>query len=218
MNIVTGTHADEKMNVDKAKDIGVAIMTSMTDQSPFEYKFKKSDQATNLCSKTALQISGEQVQIDPDLLFQCLIIAARSVDEANLFKYELCSYPAALFDSPFNFREPQKHLFADAIWSTLSDVPPLGPCEELQFVLDGGALLHRIPWAKGFPTFNEICKMYTEYITKKYSKAVVIFDGYSTSSTKDLTHRRRAKGKRAKSDIHGRHEGYGKKRSIFVKP
>ena len=36
--------------------------------------------------------------------------------------------------------------------------------------------------------------MYTEYVTKKYSEAIVVFDDYGESSTKDMVHQRRAKG------------------------
>ena len=33
------------------------------------------------------------------------------------------------------------------------------------------------------------------YVLKKYGKAVVVFDGYSAASTKDMVHKQRAKGK-----------------------
>ncbi len=38
--------------------------------------------------------------------------------------------------------------------------------------------------------------MYTEYVTKKYGKAVFVFDGYSGTSTKDMTHQRRTEGRK----------------------
>ena len=38
-------------------------------------------------------------------------------------------------------------------------------------MLDGGALLQRIPWEKG-ATFKEICITYTEYVTRKYGNAI----------------------------------------------
>ena len=38
--------------------------------------------------------------MDPQLLFQRLIIASQSLDNMSaIFKYELCSYPPSLFDS-----------------------------------------------------------------------------------------------------------------------
>ena len=36
--------------------------------------------------------------------------------------------------------------------------------------------------------------MYTDYVTKKYGEAIIVFDGYGESSTKDMVHQRRAKG------------------------
>jgi len=58
-----------------------------------------------------------------------------------------------------------------------------------------GGLLHRVPWTKG-ATYDQICEQYSAYVTKKYGKATVVFDGHSdTSSTKDCAHMRRSSGK-----------------------
>ena len=70
--------------------------------------------------------------------------------------------------------------------------------ENVRFVLDGGALLHRIPWARG-STFGCILKSYTDFVAKNYGAAVIVFDGYEKFSTKDMTHRRRSKGKKGVS-------------------
>ena len=57
-------------------------------------------------------------------------------------------------------------------------------------VLDGGALLHRIPCPKG-KKYDEICDTYVEYVLPKYGRATVVFDGYLDGpSTKDATHDR----------------------------
>ena len=60
-------------------------------------------------------------------------------------------------------------------------------------MLDGGALLQWIPWARG-TTYKEICHVYRGYVSKKYGEAVVVFDGYEGKSMKDMTHQRRTKG------------------------
>ena len=78
-------------------------------------------------------------------------------------------------------------MLANAIWSLLPDKGIPGLPRELQCVLDGGALLQRIP-------FKEICTVYTEYVTRKYGNAIVVFDAYQSKSTKDMTHQRRTKG------------------------
>ena len=89
-------------------------------------------------------------------------------------------------------RESQKSVLANAIWNLLHTYIP-GIPGEVKFVLDGGSLLQRIPWMQG-ATYKDICTAYTEYVTKKYGEAIIVFDGYSESSTKDMVHQRRAKG------------------------
>ena len=59
-------------------------------------------------------------------------------------------------------------------------------CQDQQYVLDGGSLLHRISWAKD-KTYCETAK------SSRYGRAIVIFDGYGSGpSTKDMTHLRRS--------------------------
>ena len=60
-------------------------------------------------------------------------------------------------------------------------------------MLDGGSLLQHIPWTQG-AIYREICTVYTDYVAKKYGEAIVVFDGYGESSTKDVVHQRRVKG------------------------
>lgn len=74
-----------------------------------------------------------------------------------------------------------------------------GPKGEVQCVLDGGALFHRIPWPQGFPKYRQICDIYCQYVTGTYGAAVVIFDGYKQSSTNDMAHQRGTGGKTATS-------------------
>ena len=192
-NICTGVHAHKTVNVEMAKDVGKAILSSMEGKTAAEYRFKRDQQVITLVMKSAVKIDGVAVQIDPQLLFQQLTIAARATDNLkDVFQYELCSYPPALFDSTLLLQEPQKPVLANAIWDLLKpDTTEIA--DEVQYVLDGGTLLQRIPWAKG-ATYKEICSHYTEYVSKKYGKAVVIFDGYKGKFTKDMTHQRRTKG------------------------
>ena len=145
-NISTGVHANPSVNVDAAKAIGNTILANMDAE---EYSFKKRDQAITMRTKSSLKIDGEAVHMDPHLLFQRLTIAAKaSQDLPSVFKYELCSHPPALFDTSLMLRQPQKPVLAEAIWKLhtpdLSEVT--GP---VQNVLDGGALIQRIPWTRG---------------------------------------------------------------------
>ena len=60
-------------------------------------------------------------------------------------------------------------------------MPELPSQERPQFVLDGGAILHLIPWQRGVP-FALVLKTYADYITGTYGQPVVVFDGYQESS------------------------------------
>ena len=135
------------------------------------------------------------VQIDSELLFQRLIIAPKSAEQKEeMFRFELCPHPPSLIDETMMLREAQKSVLGDAIWSKLEP----GTREsigEVQYVLDGGSLLHHIPWPRGSLTYREICTLYCDYVTRKYGQAIVIFDGYLAQSTKHMTHQRRAAGK-----------------------
>ena len=73
-----------------------------------------------------------------------LIFAYNVIDDSKaLFCFELCIYPSALFDDTLMSRAPHKAVLANAIWTRL---PPdiAGQTGEVQYVLGGGALLHRI--------------------------------------------------------------------------
>ena len=145
--------------------------------------------------EVSIKIDGNTVQIDPQLLFQRLELAAKATQDLEaVFKYELCSYPPALFESAFLFREAQKPVLADAIWSLLQTLNIPAVSGQVQYVLDGGALLQHIPSKKGV-IYSEILGTYTEYVTRKYGHAIVVFDDYLNSSTKDMTHQRRLKSK-----------------------
>ena len=215
-NISTGVHAHNSVNVDKGKDVGNAILVSMEGKTAAEYSFKKNKQAVTLDTKSAVTIDGIAVQTDPQLLFQRLTIAARATDTLeDVFKNELCSYPPALFDSSLLLREPQNPVLANAIWALLTPGTPQ-TTGEIQYVLDGGALIQRIPWARG-ATYREICSVYTAYVLKKYGEAVVVFDGYDDKSTKDMTHQRRTKGQAGVTDIYQRHAAHNEERPVFGK-
>jgi len=63
-----------------------------------------------------------------------------------------------------------------------------------RYVLDGGSLLHQVPWKTGM-LFSEISESYVRYINNRYPNAVIVFDGYASGpSTKDTTHIRRTHG------------------------
>lgn len=201
-NIMSGVHGESSVDVDQAKKVGEKVLSSMNKSSPLEYQFKRKSHAVTLATKSAVKIDGEHVQVDPQLLFQRLLLASQQQDLISHFSYELCTYPASLFDSSLMLLQPNKPALADAIWLKLSpqtQVESTANEKDLKFVLDGGALLHRVPWpSPGTATYREVCISYCNYVTKKYGKAIIVFDGYQDSaSTKQMTQERRSSGKTA---------------------
>lgn len=73
---------------------------------------------------------------------------ANSMDLSEVLTFELCSIPPALFDANCLHREVHKSNLADYIWN-LGNCHPDNIPTSIQNVLDGGALLHRIPSLKG---------------------------------------------------------------------
>ena len=59
-----------------------------------------------MVSKSSVKTADDQVQGDPQLLFQRLIIACDNFQLEELFQYELYTCPTARFDSLFMLRQP----------------------------------------------------------------------------------------------------------------
>ena len=89
------------VNVDTAKAVGYAILASMEGKTAADFSFwSEWSSSQPQCQDCSQNWWWYTVHIDPQLLFQRLTIAAKEVDNIeNIFKYELCSYPLALFDS-----------------------------------------------------------------------------------------------------------------------
>ncbi|KAL8570890.1 hypothetical protein ACOMHN_023563 [Nucella lapillus] len=95
------------------------------------------------------------------------------------------------FDLPWILLHQQAdNALLEYLWSSAKEDTTL-PNENITFVLDGGSLLHKLPWQRG-STYNQLAEMYAEFVARKYKKATIVFDGYSTQqTTKAATHVRR---------------------------
>lgn len=199
--LVSGLVASDQVNVDDAKRVGQLILDSMVGQDMCAYSFRRKMQAVTIGAKSAVKVDGEPVQVDPQLLFQRLSVLATNgsyEDPASVFQYELCTNPAALFDQSSMPREADKPVLAEAIWKLVGPDPGSDTAvnipSDVRYVIDGGALLQRIPWTKG-ETFESVCQRYVHYVCSKYGRPIVVFDGYNDGpSIKDATHQRRSKG------------------------
>ena len=140
---------------------------------------KKIDRAKTLSDVNCKgSVGKKKLSIDSTILFsRLLIIMQRSPNMEPYFSYELTSEPSALFkdgalrkaDKSVLARELKKSLKADST-----------PTEPKKYVIDGGWLLHRVKWQKGF-LYSEIINQYVDYVTRHYGvNVVIVFDGYGT--------------------------------------
>ena len=145
-------------------------------------------------TKSTMKTQDEYVHVDHQLLFQRLLtVGTKNGELQNVFDHKLCHYPPALFESVNAIRPTIKSSLADALWCSEAAKLP-GPFETVQYVLDGGVLLHRIPWTRG-ATYDKIFEQYSAYVIKKYGRAIVVFDGYSDKPcTRVCAHMRRSGG------------------------
>ena len=198
MNISTGEVCNEKVNVYQAKEIGETLIISLKDLSVFDYSFRKRDMAVTMPTKSSVTIDNENVSADSHLLFQRLITIARHSPEEmeKAFTFELSTFLASLFDKDGLMNDVNKPQLSHAIWKAIEEYEVRVP-DGTYYIIDGGALLQRIPWIRG-QTFESICQTYIKYILKHFgAKVIVVFDGYHGPSTKDTTHLRRSKGRKS---------------------
>ena len=193
-NIITGVTAENKINAENAKRIGTTIINAMVGKCVIEHSFKKKDQIITMASNNAIKVNQEIILIDPQVLFQRLITVGMTSEQLpEIFQYELSSYPPALFDRKDVMKTANKPVLADAMWELVSPNAP-GPSEDdCVYVIDGGSLIHRIPWQKG-STYDTIYQNYMNYVKRRYRNPVTVFDGYNDGpSTKDSTHLKRVR-------------------------
>jgi len=81
-------------------------------------------------TKSNSKIQDEHVHVDPQLLFQKLVMIGMKNDKLrNVFDYELCHYYPALFESVSAIRPTAKSIMAEMLCDvlTLQNFP--GPSE-----------------------------------------------------------------------------------------
>lgn len=109
-NIFTGVTAEE-VNVDKLHFFGMNIISKMIDKDVFRYSAKRSDKVRTLGSAGAVCSKDDlDIQVDPALLFQRMMTVATCADMnlVDIMRYELCAYPAALFESQSQMRKSRQ--------------------------------------------------------------------------------------------------------------
>lgn len=195
VSLSTGLVGDQSVNADDAQAVGKRVISSMSGCCVADYKFAQKDQVKTLASATyAKTSSGERIEINPSHLYQrLLLMGVGEIPLRELLQYELCSLPSSLFDNSLQMRTGDK---AELIHHFMKLVPASVilrlPKSGLQFVVDGGGLLHKFQWPKN-STYAEICQTYVRHIHNSYGEGtLVVFDGYRGPSTKDEAHRKRS--------------------------
>ena len=188
--------ADDNVTCDETDNIGSEIMERWSNITYKDMTLPKRDMVRTLANMyNTYRFDDGCAEIDANILFHRLVVLAQQqASVAEQFAYELTPYPAALFKDGY-MRKPVKSNLCTSLASGLMDAAL--PTASM-FVVDGGCLLHRIPWTRG-STLEHILQQYVQYVSKNFGQsAQIVFDGYSAgSSTKEHEHRRRT-GKAAK--------------------
>ena len=95
-NILNGVNADGKVNPDTTKSVGEKILLSMNGILAPNYSFRISAQEVTMALKSSVKIADDQVQVDPQLLLQRLVIACDNSQLEELFQCELYTYHSSL--------------------------------------------------------------------------------------------------------------------------
>ena len=185
------------INCDTVEDVGIMMQRKMDNKFYTDMSFKRADKIRTLENlRKGTKIGCATIHIDPMILFSRLLIQVeRSNDIQSLFAYELTPIPTALFRDDMMRKGNKSSLGA----SLKEGVKPaeISEISNAKFVIDGGALLHRIYWRAG-SSFKEIVGQYVTYVNSTYGgdRCTIVFDGYA-SSTKDHEHSRREVGRTA---------------------
>ena len=137
-------------------------------------------------------MNNRDVILEPYKLFQRLSVAAeRQVSLSDSLAYELTIFPTSLFDDNYFMRESKKFRLGNYLKVKVS--PLSESCSAELTVIDGGWLLHQLPWQRD-KVFAEIGEEYVCLVKSKGRRqgCCVVFDGYNPS-TKDHEHERRSK-------------------------
>ena len=190
----------DKVNCENAEIIGENIQKGLDGIAFTNAKIRRKDQVQPLASlkKTTKIDEKTSIHINSSCLFTRLAaVAQREKNVEQYFEFELTQFPESLFKHGL-MRKPDK---ASLRRSLLPDEKNCVITLESVYVLDGGALLHRVFWNKRLK-FGEIIKDYVNYVRKNYGLCYVVFDGYDDpTSTKSSEHKRRKLTNGSSQDI-----------------
>lgn len=184
-NIHDGMEASNNVNVDESKRIGEKIIESMQGKNVADYVFKQANQAVIMHSRNTIVVDGEACTIDPQLLFQRLILVAGKMDESQLkdvFKYELSHRPSSIFDEHGYMRNGDSTSLDNALLKEVDAVEPLKMRDiGSRQILSGEYLINKVAWKKN-QTYDDILHDYVAYV-RKCNSPTIIFGTYTSEAS-----------------------------------
>ena len=111
-----------------------------------EASIKRSEQIRSLdYLTTGIKIGSQRIHVDENVLFSRLVaIIQRDESVESYFEHELTAVPTSLFNDTL-MRKPAKSQLTKYL---TENVELMEPIKEAKHVLDGGALLYKVKWAK----------------------------------------------------------------------
>ena len=106
----------------------------------------------------------------------------------DIFRYEM--WLSSLFDTSGLFREANKPILADSLWTAGSgaEMPTQDEVDDVNFVMFLMVAHSSSDYTMG-KRWQCICNSYIDYVQRKYTNPIVLFDGYEVGpSIKDVTH------------------------------
>ena len=161
----------------KAEEVGKQILKSIVGKTINEFSFTCYNQTKTLLAQAnnAVKIGNTVAVVPLQLLFKRITRATCESNSWNekLFAYEMTSFPTSMFESPTQFRPSAKSELADEIWKNAAEEILFLCQNDFQYVLDGVAILHIIPWQRG-TAFPMILKTYADHINKRYRQSPML--------------------------------------------
>ena len=191
VSIATCVVADPSANCDNAVQIGQSAAAKLTGKAFTEITLHRSDKVKTISDKNSVSIREKNTVVNPTLFFSRITCVLKSsTDMKHLLTYELAPQTPSLFVYGA-IRKPTK----SALGNLLKSFVPIQTYlpNTAHFVIDGGHLLQTVVWSQP-STYRAVCQCYVAYISKHCgTSTIVVFDGYTTVSTKSAEQLRRGK-------------------------
>ena len=187
LNIVTGLHTTDKVNVDGALEIGKQQMVEFEAGWPKSFNKTITKKVITMAStRNKINLDGKPLY-DTELIYTRVICLKqyRDIDIKDVISYELSPVPTSLFDDSGAMRAQMKAMLKTKLQVEQSSRTQGTPNV---VIIDGCAMLWTVHW----PTNGTVLDYVVNFMeTIKYHLArydvYLVFDRYTESSTKQMT-------------------------------